>query len=371
MSKRKDLSMQQTNKLSGDASTDALSKMDESLKRRDEINARIAAIKGQYDKTYSRQAELNQTLIQHNFRLQDLSPHKIPMLGSAQQEGRYINEAKQNIAAEIDAARQELSQANADCEKLTEELKQLEIIELPACMVALSEQDVFEHHQRIKKAAGVVASIQAAIDSQNQIIAETKAAIPKAVSRQQERNNILADIALGSACEDDLNEIDAAIANDKAIVAEAEKQAAPLIDVAQETVSGLARKLAAANEALSLLESKSVEVARRYFMGQAEIAAAQYVHHALSLKALHIKLFGLNLSLKKRGGKDVVGYSSGNIHIPKFNLPQFDGLECLPSNEPGVILNGAFLQYGDYFQQAANKEEAMFDAVLQGQEAVR
>jgi len=124
--------------------------------------------------------------------------------------------------------------------------------------------------------------------------------------------------------------------------------------------------LAIAQASLKEIESKTDDVAHRYFMGMAEIAAAQYVNHALAIKALYIKLSGLNFSIRKHGGKGVTRGGVNNIQIPKFNLPQFDGLESFPLYEPSMVLNGDFFVHGDHFQQAANKEEARFDALLQG-----
>ncbi|MDH4235430.1 MAG: hypothetical protein OEV15_09900, partial [Gallionella sp.] len=151
-----------------------------------------------------------------------------------------------------------------------------------------------------------------------------------------------------------------------AVTRAAKEKVAQVIADTQATLDGLFNKLAIAKESLEKIESKTNEVAHRYFMGMAEIAAVQYVNHALAMKALHLKLAGLSISIKSCGGKDVMGYGGSNIQIPKFNLPQFDGLESFPPNELGMILNGDFYMYGDYFLQAANKEKTRFYAILNG-----
>jgi len=228
----------------------------------------------------------------------------------------------------------------------------------------LAEQ-VLAHKKLIDAAKSAIASIQSAIIKRQESITQARASIPATPDRRQERNDIMADIALGNAKTTELRAIDERIANETDVTQAAKEKVAQVISDTQATLDGLFNKLAIAQASLEEIESKTDDVALRYFMGVAEISAAQYVNHALAVKALYIKLSGLRFSIQKHGGKDVKAQGANNIQIPKFNLPQFDGLESFPPTELCMVLNGDFFEYGDYFRQAANKEEARFAALLQ------
>lgn len=230
----------------------------------------------------------------------------------------------------------------------------------------LLEEQVLAHKKLIDAAKSEITHIQSALIERQELIAQAQKSIPVTPDRQQERSDIMADIALGNAKATALQAIDKRIANETAITQAAKEKVAQVIADNQATLDGLSNKLAIAQASLKEIESKTDDVAHRYFMGMAEIAAAQYVNHALALKGLYIKLSGLNISIRKHGGKGVTRDGVNHIQIPKFNLPQFDGLESFPLYEPGMVLNGDFFVHGDYFLQAANKEEARFNSLLQG-----
>ncbi len=222
------------------------------------------------------------------------------------------------------------------------------------------------HKKLIDAAKSEITHIQSALIERQECLVQAQKSIPVTPDRQQERSDIMADIALGKAKATALQAIDERIANETAVTQAAKEKVARVIADNQATLDGLSNKLAIAQASLNEIESKTDDVAHRYFMGMAEIAAAQYVNHALAIKELYIKLFGLNFSIKKHGGKGVARPGVHNIQIPKFYLPQFDGVESFPSYEPNMVLNGDFFMHGDHFRQASNKEEARFDSLLQG-----
>lgn len=337
----------------GGNSDDALSRMDEHFKRREVINERIEEIKSEFGVIFTKRHQFQRGIWDLLNRLG----------GMPEGDKRYVD-ARQELTAKLKQMRSDAAQIEERQKKLDEELRQLQTIELPACMVAVCAEDVMLHQQRVGEAALVVSNIQATIDSQNQTIAEVKAAIPQCTNRQQERHDLLADIAMGSASEEDLQKLDAAINKEKEQVIVAEKKAAPLIENAKATVSGLERKLAAAKEALQMIESKSNEVAHRYYRGEAEKAAAQYVNHALRLKELHIRLLGLDLIIHKHDGIGIVRRDAKQILIPMFRLPQFDGLA--DPNTGDVALIDGYKIYSDHAEQAAEIEKTRFNQILDG-----
>lgn len=333
--------------------TDALSNMDELLKLKGEINARIGEIKKEFDGIFMEQSRLNTAI-------RDVQDH---LRGCPENDQRYA-EKLQSLKDQLQKLRQDLQRSEERRKALNDELVQLQTVELPLCMANLSAEDVLEHHRQIGAANAEVGRIQSAIDAQHQLIADAQANIPSTVDRQAERHNLMADIALGKAQKDALEKLDAEIASDKKSSADAEKKVAPQIADAQATVAGLGRKLKAAQDALNALDSKSAEVAHRYYVGEAQKAAAQYVNHALELRRLHFLLLGLNSIISGHDGIGIVRHGTKPIHLPMFRLPQFDGVGCWPSNNQGMILDGDFIGYGDEIQDVAKEEGAKFDAIL-------
>jgi len=350
MSKNKDANTQnKTGAAPGNSPSDVLARMDELIERRSVINQRIADIKKEYGLIYSKRQQIQTVMFDLQNRLRGL-PEK---------DNLYAELTTKLEQVELDSVRND-----EHSKRLDEEIAHLETVELPSCTITVCAEDVMEHHWQIKQALVVVKTIHVAIDLQNQLITKTKAAIPDITNRQQERYNLLADIVMDNAGEKDLMELDAVIAKEQNAVSAAEKKAGPVIENAKATVNGLERKLAAANAALHKLESKSSEVAHRYFMGEAEKVAVQYVNNALSLKEQHQRLLGLDFVLNKRDGYRIVYPGAKPIQIPLFQLPQFDGLGN-PSSRERALLNGDQI-YVDQIAQAADTEEARFKAIVAG-----
>lgn len=225
--------------------------------------------------------------------------------------------------------------------------------------------EVLAHKKQIDSAKGEIARIQSAILGRQECIAEASASIPVMPDRKQERSGVMADIALGHATRDDLAAIDEKIANETALTNAATEQVSQVISDNQATLDGLLKKLEIAQSKLVEIDSRTNQVAERYFMGIADIASAQYLSHASAMKELYLKLNGLGISINKYGVKRTINRGHA-LMIPKFNLSGFDGVVGFPPNEPRMIVDGNFFMYGDFFQQAANKEEAILAALLQG-----
>lgn len=351
MSKSKDTNKpNKTGKQPVNSPSEVLTQMDELVERRAAINKRIADMKSEFGTIFSNRQRYQTAIYDLNNRLGRMPENEI----------RFA-QGRQELIAELTQVRADIAQNEARYKELEEDVTRLETVELSACTIAVCAADVMEHHRQINQALGVVKGIQAAIDSQNQLIAKAIASIPNVTNRQQERYNLLADIAMGNASEKELKDLDAAISKEQSVISSAEKKAAPLIENGKATVNGLERKLAAANAALHKLESRSSEVAQRFFMGEAEEAAVQYVNNALNLKEQHLRLLGLDWIFQKNGWGRIAYDGAKPIQIPLFQLPQFGGLGNVNSGDR-ALLNGDQI-YGDQIAAAADCEEARFDAI--------
>lgn len=227
------------------------------------------------------------------------------------------------------------------------------------------DNEVLAHKKQIDSAKLEVLRVQSAITECQKCIEQASASIPVMPDRKSERSGIMADIALGYASRDALAIVDEKIASEIAVTMAAKEKVAQVIADNQSILEGLLKKLEIAQCALGEIKSRTNEVAERYFMGMADIASAQYLNHAAAMKELYQKLAGLAIAIKKHGGRNVV-ISGDALMIPKFSFPRFNGVVGFPANEPSMIVNGNFYMYGDYFRQAADKEEAIFSSLLNG-----
>lgn len=225
------------------------------------------------------------------------------------------------------------------------------------------DNEVLAHKKQIDSAKLEVVRVQSAIAECQKCIEQASASIPVMPDRKSERSSIMADIALGYANRDELAIIDEKIASEIALTMAAKEKVAQVIADNQSILDGLLKKLEIAQCALGKIESRTNKVAEHYFMGMADIASAQYLSHASAMKDLYLKLHGLGIAINKYGGLRTINRGHA-LMIPKFNLSGFDGLVGFPPNEPGMIVDGNFFMYGDFFQQAASKEEAVFSKLF-------
>jgi len=246
--------------------------------------------------------------------------------------------------------------------KQTHDAKQEPSDALSAAFLNLA-RPVLVHKEKLVAAQAEIDKIQAAITERQQLVAKAKETIPAIPDRARERNAIMADIALGISGNDALRSIDELIDDEARAARDASGNVAQVIAENQAIIDGLSQRLAAAQKSFQDIAAEIDSVAKRYYLGMAEVVAAEYVKHAEVLKALHLRLSGLGLCLGKFGVQGITAFSK-SIQIPKFNLPQFDGVDSFPPNERGMMLNGDFYNYGDFFRKSANAEEDQFNSML-------
>lgn len=332
----------------------AIEKMDSLLARRDEINLRIEKIRSNLGEIFMEQSRLN-------IAMRDAQDH---LRGMPENNSVYA-ESRRGLVDKLQQVRDSLKHSEERRIALNEELVRLQTVDLPACVEGLYAEDVLEHYRQVDAARNEVSCIQAAIDAQHRLIADDLATIPGIPNREHERNDIMAEIALGKASREELDKLDAEIVKANQAIADAKQKVAPQIADAKATVAGLECKLLDAQEKHAAIQAKSAEVAHRYYVGIAQKAAAQYVNHALELKRLHFLLLGLNSIIHHHDGKGIVRFGLKAIQLPMFNLPQFDGLMPWPGNGQGMILDGDFIGYGDEINKIADEEKSKFEALIQ------
>ena len=193
---------------------------------------------------------------------------------------------------------------------------------------------VLEHQHKISAARQAIDTLARAIKVQDEEIEKAIASVPHFFDRTSQRENMMAEIALGSANEKDLQILDEQIAEDKAAFEGAQAAATPALEKAKAIRSGLERKLTEAKAELQQLESKSREIMQSFLTHEAEATAAEYISHAQAIRMNYLRLRALEILIRKQGGGSIGSYSIGKLYIPVFSLPQFDGL-ALPDEGAG------------------------------------
>lgn len=328
--------------------------MDDGLKRKGEIEARIGQINVEKSAILMKKSTLE------NKTIRDLRDR---LRGMPEGDPRYAG-SRNELSNDLEQARVDLKEANTKAEALEKERVALVTIELPACNVDICAEDVMEHLRQIDQVKMEVQNLQTVIEAQRQSIAEAAAAIPQPIDRQHKRQNLMADIALGNATEADLKTLDDEIAKEQKAIQEATKKAAPKVEKAQAALAGLGRKLAAVQAELQALETKSSEVSHRFFVSEAEKVGAQFVNHALRMKELYTRLVGLDSIIKGHDGEGIMVHGPRKLYIPVFRLPQFEGLENPRSSAIGTFFHAEDDIFGEQIAQSAENEKTRVYALL-------
>lgn len=340
---------------------EALLNLNESLARKAEITSRLEDIASEKNSMFNRIHELNSSI-----------RNLFDRLGGYPEKDKRNQDVRRDLSAQIQQARDSLAKATANDKALDEERFRLRAIELPQLTTALGAEGLLEHRNRITQAENEIEAVRNAIEAQHRIIQEAEEAKVHPVNRAIRRQDLMADITLGNATEADMKELDEEIAKEQKAIQEAQKKSEPLMKQAQaalNTLPGLERKLSYALEKLESIQSITNEVEQRFYLGEAENLAAEFIDHATQIKALYMRLAGVNNIITSLGGNDFMANNHakimlGGLLIPIFKLPQFKGMESNPVERPGVFFSSEFEIFADSISNAADAERIRIADVL-------
>jgi len=199
-------------------------------------------------------------------------------------------------------------------------IQHLEYVALPACMQATSVAEVLAHQDAIAASGDEERRLMAVIDTQRRIIDETRASLIEPPSRDGERAELLAEIALGHKRQDDLEALETQVIERRQDFENACAEASPIIQRAQQTIDGLQHKVAGVKEHLAQLRAKTPEVLRQYMVGEAERVAAEYAEHAKAVKNGFLAMYGIEQLLYVITGKSPNILRDRDLVIPAANL---------------------------------------------------
>ncbi|MDH3997589.1 MAG: hypothetical protein OET90_02010 [Desulfuromonadales bacterium] len=220
-------------------------------------------------------------------------------------------------------ARERHSQLKEERESLTEQLSNWDY--------SCNQQEIQAFQDALTKATDTVAGLKVAISEQEELIQQATASIPSLGDLPQQREDLLASIAIGEASEDDLSEIDQKIEEKELEVSQTSTEASQVISKAEQAIAGLKRKLSEAESELATLEDQSSQVLSHYLVVRAEVEGAEYARLAEKLAEKYQRLIGLGTLLEgcaeKSWDKRIITGPSRRVCIPSFALDSCKGQE--------------------------------------------
>jgi hypothetical protein len=227
----------------------------------------------------------------------------------------------ESAAVEAETAAKE---ANDKVNRLNDEISDLK--RGPAGMMFdFQAEDILAYQEEKAKAEGAVASLEESIRQQEAVIETAMASVPVAPDFARQREDLLAEVAIGGATEADLQELDREAAGATDAVNKAKADAQEIIAPARQTISGLRRKLATAQDELSTIKAIGPDVMNQYFRSEAERLGSEYVALALQLIDRYEKLLAYDKMLGHPSQLRTI--RCGDIMLPTFRLKACDGLQ--------------------------------------------
>jgi hypothetical protein len=239
--------------------------------------------------------------------------------------GTLVN-AAENAEEAYQVAQERAECLDRDLTALNQEMSSLDY-PLPA-------EQVLAFQDRLAVALAAVSALDNVIASQEAIIRDCESQIPTLADRTLEREDLLAEIAVGNATADDLKFLDDSIANEKATVDAAHRDAASITAPARQTIAGLARKREEAQANYESLNGQFPRVLASFIKGEAEKNCKEYCAAAVTLVRCLEKHEALQ-SLHARYGREAIPQTLGmrELYIPVLPL---DSCKAHVAN-PGAV----------------------------------
>lgn len=171
------------------------------------------------------------------------------------------------------------------------------------------------------EAEKTVFTINGAITAQQKIIDQENAANQPAIAEAtKKREEILADVALGTVDKSELAAIDEQLRKYTDSVSEATGKMNETVTHARQTITGLQRKLESAQREFETAEFARVAAERRFLLAEAEKAGKEYAEAANTIGANFRRLLALNAIMDSKKMQTIECGDFRRILIPLFSL---------------------------------------------------
>ncbi len=206
--------------------------------------------------------------------------------------------------------------------------------------IAVTPEDLADYQDKTASAQQSCDGIQALIDAQQAVIDKAKASMKPAPDFGAERQDLLADIAMGNASPADLEALEGRARKAREESEQSVKASSPVIESATSTLQGLARKLADARAILDNLKGRRVELILAYLETEAEKEGAEYIRLASDLMGHYKRMLAIDAMRKSLGADSFKPFSIQSIHIPAFNIRPFNVKR--KADQPPVLHEGQY-----------------------------
>lgn len=184
------------------------------------------------------------------------------------------------------------------------------------------EQDALLQHQgAVNAAKAQLEALQNTIAQQESTLAGLQAELPDLSGLAQQHEDLLAEVATGTADSAALDDLTHRIA-----IAEAKKaDIVPAITRCQQTIAGLQRKVADQAKALEVLKERIPYLVRDYLLSVANNIALAYLEKAKAIIDDYQRFEAIALVLHELGHRPFIRPHNSTITLPAYGLPAFAG----------------------------------------------
>ncbi len=188
-----------------------------------------------------------------------------------------------------------------------------------------TSQQVAEYRAHLERSANLRSQrdqLKQLIQGKNNEIAEAGTNIPDISHLSIEREDMLADIALGKANTGDLAALDekiGGIRNEHQAIAASAKES---ILAAEQVIAGLQRRIAPIESELQAVAATENSLLSKVVIEYAESLGAEYAEAALRLKELFFRLMAMDGIIRDAGIRKmgISAHTAAAMCIPTFNL---------------------------------------------------
>lgn len=178
------------------------------------------------------------------------------------------------------------------------------------------------HQERAANLQTQLNQLSQLIQGKSDEVAAAKANIIDISHLAVEREDLLADIALGKAGPNELCALDEKIAEQRKQQQSIAAKADEVSQAAEQVIAGLRRKIAPIESELQAMAETESRLLSKVVIEYAESLGAEYAEKAMELKELFFRLMGVD-GLLRNSGIRKAGISSHTVAgmcIPAFNL---------------------------------------------------
>ncbi len=224
-------------------------------------------------------------------------------------------ESDKNMAAEYKEEINNLLSEQKELQKnMAHATSQIEEIDkkLSVLNQGASVDEILLHQATVLENADKITQLIELISDQEKIIEDAREGLIDLSPLLQKKEDLLADIAQGEATREDLEPIEANIANQEKLLSQQKTERKNLSSEASQVISGLKRKLESLEMERERLNILTPKIMDQFLMGEAETVAKEYQAHAKQAISSLTRLIALERLTVEQGERAAPIYLTGN-----------------------------------------------------------